>query len=157
MAPPLLRGEHRPGLGPPAGVSDLRRIVADDHHHRVTFVLEEAQDVEEHQVADVQIGGRRVESELDPQLLTAPKPRFKMLRDMDLYRPLAQALQQLRAHRRCLTSRLGVDWAGTEVDLRIGGQRGREETDDRLLDRPDERNYDIRSVVSVADPQLQRI
>jgi hypothetical protein len=39
----------------------------------------------------------RVEAELDPELVSALQPRLQMLRDMDLNRPLLQALEKVPA------------------------------------------------------------
>src|SRR3981081_4659340 len=55
-----------------------------------------------------------------------------------------------------LTAALGMDWAGTEVQLRIGGERGREDGDEWFLDLLGDRHDDVRPVVGIADPLLRR-
>ena len=50
------------------------------------------------EVTDVKVGRRRVEPELDAKLLASVEPRAQMIFDVDLHRPLAQALEELRRH-----------------------------------------------------------
>ena len=51
----------------PARVPDARGVVADDQHDRVAGVLELAQLLQDDGVAEVEVGRRRVQAELDAQ------------------------------------------------------------------------------------------
>ena len=63
----LLVGEDRP-LGRAAGrVADAGRVVADDQHADVPGVLERAHALQRDRAADVDVGRRDVDAELDPQ------------------------------------------------------------------------------------------
>src|SRR6202521_2958751 len=75
-----------------------------------------------------------------------------MLLDVDLDRALTQALEERPGHALMLG-----DWGGTEVGLRVGGQRASEEEDDRLLNLLHDRDGDVRSLVGVADALLKRV
>ena len=59
--------EARPRLAAPRRVADARRVVADDEHRDVPGVLELAQLVEDHGVAEMDVGRRGVDAELDAQ------------------------------------------------------------------------------------------
>src|SRR3981081_2288283 len=100
----------------------------------------------------MQVRSGRVQSELDPELVPPIQPALQMLLDVDLNRALAQALEERSAH----TLPLG-DRVGTEVDLWVRRQRGREQLDDRFLDLLHNRDDDVRALVCVADPLLQRV
>ena len=63
----LLLGEHRAQARAPRGVAHARGVVADDQHHPVAGVLELAQLAQHDRVAEVDVGRRRVDPELDPQ------------------------------------------------------------------------------------------
>ena len=64
----------------------------------MTVVLERLQRVKHDEVAHVEVRGGRVEAELHAELFAAIEPRAKVIRYVDLHRPLAQALEELRAH-----------------------------------------------------------
>ena len=49
-------------------------------------------------MTDVQVGRCRIEAELHAELIPNLKPIAQMLLDVDLDRPLAQALEELPAH-----------------------------------------------------------
>jgi hypothetical protein len=88
-------------------------------------------------VADMEVGRRRVEAELDPQPVAALQARAKVVFDVDLHRPLAQALKKRSAH---ATSLGDLTW--TEVDLRVGREQRREQSQDRPVDRVHELDHE---------------
>jgi hypothetical protein len=59
----------------------------------VTLVLEQAQGVEDDQMADVKVRGSGVETELDTKAVTTLEAGMQVLSDMDLHRALAQAIE----------------------------------------------------------------
>jgi hypothetical protein len=59
--------ETRQRLAATRWVADARRVVADDEHRDVAGVLELAELVEDDRVAQVDVGSRGVDAELDPQ------------------------------------------------------------------------------------------
>src|SRR5258708_23946043 len=124
----LLAAQHRPGLGAPTRVANQRGAVADDEDDRGPVVLKGAKRIEHDEVTNVQVRRRRVEPELDPELVSTLQSSIEVLGDMDFNRPLLQALEELPAH-------LLVDWVAAEIDLWIGRQRRLEQGDDRTLDR----------------------
>jgi len=64
----------------------------------VAVILEGAQRIEHHKVADVQVRRRRVEAQLYPQLVAPLQAGAQVVFDFDLDRPLAQAPEKIRAH-----------------------------------------------------------
>ena len=70
----LLAGQHRPRRRAAARVAHARRVVADDQHDGVARVLELAQLLEHDGVAEVDVGGGRVEPELHPQRTAFGEP-----------------------------------------------------------------------------------
>ena len=70
----LLAGQHRPRRRAAARVAHARGVVADDQHDGVARVLELAQLLEHDGVAEVDVGGGRVEPELDPQRTAFGEP-----------------------------------------------------------------------------------
>jgi hypothetical protein len=69
----LLRGDDRSRLGAAAGVAHPRRVVTDDQHHGVTEVLELPQLAQNDGMAEVDVGGRRVDAELRAQRTLQPE------------------------------------------------------------------------------------
>ncbi len=63
----LLVGERRAGRVAAGGVADHAGEIADQELHPVTEVLELPQLVDDHRVAEVQVGGGRIEAELHPE------------------------------------------------------------------------------------------
>ena len=63
----LRRREHRPGRRAPRRITDPRRVVADDQHDGVPEVLELAQLLQDHRVAEVEVLRGGVQTELDPE------------------------------------------------------------------------------------------
>ena len=63
----LLDAQHRAQLRAAARVADARGEVADDQHDEVAGVLEVAQLAQHDGVAEVDVGRRRVDAELDAQ------------------------------------------------------------------------------------------
>ena len=59
--------EHRAQRRAPRGVADAGRVVADDQHDAVPGVLELAQLAQHDRMAEVDVGRRRVDPELDAQ------------------------------------------------------------------------------------------
>ena len=94
----LFGAEHGPCLGSSAGVADHRRVVADDQHHRMSLILKQAQRVEHHEMTDMEVGGRGIEAKLHAQLVAALEARAKVVLDMDLNRPLPQAIEKRARH-----------------------------------------------------------
>ena len=107
----LLVGERRAGRVAAGGVADHPGEVADQELDPVTEVLELPQLVDDHRVAEVQVGGGRVEAELHPegaaglqlpdevlleqQFLTAAPDRGQLT--VDVHRvPVTFCLDQLR-------------------------------------------------------------
>ena len=88
----LLAGQHRPCRRAATGVPDARRVVADDQHDGVARVLELAQLLEHHGVAEMDVGGRRVEAELDAQRT--------VLREPPLERSAGQAVDRVAGQMR---------------------------------------------------------
>ena len=70
-----LGAEHRALVGAAARVADPAGVVADDHHRDVPGRLELAELLEHDHVAEVDVGGGRVDAELDPQRLRAASSR----------------------------------------------------------------------------------
>jgi len=68
IAADVVVGQRRPVGGPPGGVADLGSDIADDEDDLVPHPLEPAGDDHRHRVADVHVGGGRVDPELDDQL-----------------------------------------------------------------------------------------
>ena len=66
----LLLGEPGPGRRPARRVADLGGEVADDEHGGVAELLELAQLAQDHREAEVDVGGGRVDPELDPERAT---------------------------------------------------------------------------------------
>jgi hypothetical protein len=64
----------------------------------VPLVLKRAQGIEDNEVTDVQIRRRGVKSQLDPQLVSPLESSLQVLRDVDLNRPLAQAIEEFATH-----------------------------------------------------------
>jgi hypothetical protein len=96
----LVAGEYRSRLRPAARVSNHRGVVADDEDDRVPVVLEGAQHVKYHEVADMQVGGGRVKTQFHPQLVATQQARPEVIGNVNLDRPLLQALEELRAQGR---------------------------------------------------------
>ena len=94
----LFAGEDRPGLGAPARIADHRSEISDDQNDRVPIVLEHPEHIKDDEMAYVQVGRGRVEAELDPQRISAQQALTQMVLDVDLDRPLTQALEKLPAH-----------------------------------------------------------
>jgi len=93
--PPLLiqAGSHEVLL------DDATRLAAKAAADDVAVILERTERIEHHQVADVQVGCSRIEAKLHAQRVT---PVFcqagaQVIFDVDLHRPLTQALEELRA------------------------------------------------------------
>jgi hypothetical protein len=59
--------------------------------------MKRAKHVEWDKMADMYVRRGRVQAQLDPQLVAPPQAGLQMLRDMDLDRPLLQALKELAA------------------------------------------------------------
>ena len=68
VAADVVVGQRRPVGGPPGRVADLGGDIADDEDDLVPHPLEPAGDDHRHRVADVHVGGGRVDPELDDQL-----------------------------------------------------------------------------------------
>src|SRR5260370_42194916 len=94
----LLAAQHRAGLGAPTRVANQRGVVADDEDDCVPVVLKGAKRIEHDEVTNVQVRSRRVEPELYAELVSTPQPSMQVLVDMDLNRPLLQALEDLPVH-----------------------------------------------------------
>ena len=62
-------------------------------------ILERTQDVQDHQVTDVNVRRRRVEAELDAQVVAALEPRTQMVLDVDLDCALAQVFEERQGGR----------------------------------------------------------
>jgi hypothetical protein len=60
----------------------------------VPVVLEGPKRIQDDEVADVQVRRGGVEPELDSEPFTTGEASFQVLRDMDLNRPLLQALEE---------------------------------------------------------------
>ena len=56
----------------------------------MTVFLEGSEDIEHHQVADVEVGSGGVQAELDPQPLSSLEAGAQMVLDVDLDRAFAQ-------------------------------------------------------------------
>ncbi len=108
VARDLFLAQHRPGRGSPARITDQCGVVADDDDDRVPVVLKHSKRVENDEMTDMKIGRRRIKPELDAQLVTALKPLAEMVGDVDLDRPLPQALEQPAAHAAAMGLR---DWS----------------------------------------------
>jgi hypothetical protein len=63
----LLAGELRASRGAAAGIAHAGGVVADDQHDDVPAVLELAQLAQDDRMAEVDVGRRRVQPELDAQ------------------------------------------------------------------------------------------
>ena len=130
-----------------AGVPNQRCEIPNDQDDDMTVVLERPQRVKDDQVPNVKIGGGGIKSELDPNLVAAIQSRAEVIRNVDLHRPLAQALEELRAH-----EEMGLaDQARREVDLWVAGQDRSEDADDRLADASYERHRNLGALYSVPD------
>lgn len=62
-------------------------------------VLERAENVQDDEVSDVDVRRRRVQAELDPQVVAALEPRTQMVLDVDLYCALAQVFEERQGAR----------------------------------------------------------
>ena len=91
----LLARERRPGLVLPRGVADHAGEVPDQELHLVAQLLEMPQLVDHHGVPQVEVGGRRVEPELDPQLAPARQLPGQLLLDDQLFASPAKGLNVL--------------------------------------------------------------
>ena len=89
----LLRRERRPRLRLARGIADQAGKIADDQHGFVAQVLELPQLLQHDGVADVEIGGRGVEPQLDAQRPPLGELRQEGLLGDDLHGPPPEALQ----------------------------------------------------------------
>src|SRR5690606_33595065 len=78
----LLRRQAGSRLAPARGITDPRRIIADDEDDLVSKLLELAKLADGYRVADVQVRPRRVEALLDPERLAAPDGRLELARQI---------------------------------------------------------------------------
>ena len=69
----LFLGEPRPGRRLARRVADHGGEVADDQHGDVAEILEQAELAQHDREAEVDVGGGRVDPELDPQRAAAPE------------------------------------------------------------------------------------
>ena len=90
----LLAGQRRPGRVLPGRVADHAGEIADQEDHLMAQLLELAHLVEQHRVAQVQIGRSRVEARLDAQRAAAREPLGHLLLDQQL---VAAALDHCEA------------------------------------------------------------
>ena len=74
----------------PLGIADPGRVVADDHHGHVPGGLELAQLLEHDHMAEVDVGRRRVDAELDPQRLASREPSLELAGRQHVHRPERQ-------------------------------------------------------------------
>ena len=79
--------ERRPRLRAPGGVADHAREVADHEHHAVPEVLEVLHLPDQNGVAEVQVGRRRVEADLDRERAALRELGLERLRRDDVHRP----------------------------------------------------------------------
>jgi len=100
----LFGREHRSRLGATARVADLGGVVADDQDRRVALVLEQPEDVEDHQVAGVDVRRGRVQAELDAQLVARLEPAAQV----GFFVDLDGALVQPWPERRCRAANAGA-------------------------------------------------
>jgi hypothetical protein len=71
-------GEDGPSGVAAGGVTDPRRVVADDEHGAMTPVLELADHAQRHRVAQGDVGRRRVHPELDPERCARPRAALEL-------------------------------------------------------------------------------
>ena len=90
----LLLGQRRAGGVAAAGVADQRGEVADQEDHLVPQVLQLAHLVQHHGVADVDVGRRRVQPQLDAQRLAAGLRPGQLLQPVLLRQQLLAAAQR---------------------------------------------------------------
>ena len=113
---------HGPRGRAAARVPDARGVVADDQHDRVAGVLELAQLLEHHGVAEVDVGGGRVEPELDAQRAALGEPPLEC--------PGGQAIDRIsgqvggQARRRIRPSGPMLEWPPGRRRARERGTRG---------------------------------
>src|SRR6202011_3432687 len=85
-------------LRAPAWIADHRGEISDDQNDRVAIVLEHPEHIKDDEMADVKVGRGRVEAELHAQQISAHQALAQVVLDVDLDRPLTQALEKLPAH-----------------------------------------------------------
>ena len=145
--------QHGPRFGATAGVTDQSGVVADDQHDRVAVVLKVPQHIKDDEMADVQVGSGRIESQLHAEPVAALEPCAQVIFDVDLHRPLAQSLEELPTHGFGLV----IDHPWTEKDLRIWRQKRLEQREHRPVDRVDEIDHEQGVVHRLAQVLLQAI
>ncbi len=95
----LLPGQGRPGRGASAGIADQPREIADQEDHPVPQVLEVPHLAQQHGVAEVDVGRRGVEADLDherpPGLARAVELLAQLVLDDDVDGPPLEQLQLL--------------------------------------------------------------
>src|SRR5690606_13837754 len=89
----VLAAERLAGGALAGRVADHPGEVADQEHHLVAEVLELAHLVQQHRVAQVQVGGGRVEPGLDPQRAPQLEPGLQLLALEDLVGAAGEQLQ----------------------------------------------------------------
>ena len=90
----LLGREHGPRRRAPGRIAHARRVVADDQHDGVPEVLELAQLLQHDGVAEVQVGRRRVQAELDAQRPALGQALLERARGRHLDRVAGQELRR---------------------------------------------------------------
>src|SRR6185436_485733 len=91
----LLARERRTGLVLAGRVADHAGEVADQELDLVAELLEVPQLVDDHRVAEVQIGRGRIQAELDPELAAALKLFDELVLDYQLLAAPADSLNRL--------------------------------------------------------------